>query len=131
MAKAPVTKASVTKAATKTRSASKPDGNASEIETLPGIFVRSFSPTFRRAGFEFTQEGRGLALNDLSEAQLEAICNEPMLNVRRDDVSASAADESLSTEQVVEGSANNPANPDATTDTNANGGGNQSDVGNV
>ncbi len=51
-------------------------------ETVQGINVRSFTPTFRRAGVEFTSEGRDFRLDDLSEEQIEAIASEPMLSVR-------------------------------------------------
>ncbi|HCT9624229.1 TPA: hypothetical protein OUC83_002722, partial [Staphylococcus aureus] len=31
------------------------------LQSVEGIFVRSYPPTFRRAGFAFTSEGIGIA----------------------------------------------------------------------
>ncbi|HBO0784615.1 hypothetical protein KUC85_00930 [Pseudomonas aeruginosa] len=50
-------------------------------QSVEGIFVRSYPPTFRRAGFAFTSEGIGIALSALTEAQLRAIKEEPQLRV--------------------------------------------------
>ncbi|UIO45611.1 HI1506-related protein [Pseudomonas aeruginosa] len=50
-------------------------------QSVEGIFVRSYPPTFRRAGFAFTSEGIGIALSALTEAQLKAIKEEPQLRV--------------------------------------------------
>ncbi|AKE67475.1 HI1506-related protein [Pseudomonas aeruginosa] len=50
-------------------------------QSVEGIFVRSYPPTFRRAGFAFTSEGIGIALSALTEAQLKAIKDEPQLRV--------------------------------------------------
>ena len=46
-----------------------------------GIHIRSFPPTFRRAGIEFTSEGRNFRLDELSEEQLEMLVAEPMLSI--------------------------------------------------
>ncbi|MDA8483597.1 hypothetical protein NNO07_10985 [Pseudomonas resinovorans] len=128
MAKAPVTKPAVTKTAHNSKAAAK----ASAAKTLPGIFVRSFPLTFRRAGFEFTQEGYGLLLQDLSKAQQEAIRSEPMLSVQDTEFPASAADDALMAEQLAEGGANETANPTGPADPNAAGtGGEQSGAGNA
>lgn len=48
---------------------------------IEGIFVRSFLPTFRRAGFAFTSDGMGIALSAISAEQLKALLAEPMLSV--------------------------------------------------
>ncbi|MEE2577347.1 hypothetical protein QO176_31930, partial [Pseudomonas aeruginosa] len=48
-------------------------------QSVEGIFVRSYPPTFRRAGFAFTSEGIGIALSALTEAQHMAIKEEPQL----------------------------------------------------
>lgn len=50
-------------------------------QSVEGIFVCSYPPTFRRAGFAFTSEGIGIALSALTEAQLMAIKEEPQLRV--------------------------------------------------
>lgn len=50
-------------------------------EQLPMIFVRSRGKHFYRAGMKFTEHGHGIALDALTEAQLEAIRNEPELIV--------------------------------------------------
>lgn len=52
-----------------------------EAGLLEGIFVRSLPETFRRAGFTFTREGHGLLLENLTQAQLDAIEAEPLLSV--------------------------------------------------
>ncbi|HHM6772737.1 TPA: HI1506-related protein [Pseudomonas aeruginosa] len=69
-----------------TTKAPKPAAKASQApagdqKTAEGIFVRSFPPTFRRAGFAFTSEGMGIALDAISAEQLQAIQDEPMLSV--------------------------------------------------
>lgn len=126
MAKAPVTKPAVTKAAAKL------SNKADAAKTLPGIFVRSFPPTFRRAGFEFTESGYGVLLSALTPAQLEAIRGEPMLNVQDCEFPASAADDALMADQLAEGVANETANPTGQADPNAAGaGGDQSSAGNA
>ncbi|MDT4839224.1 hypothetical protein FQZ97_730090 [compost metagenome] len=85
---------------------------AAEPKMLEGIFVRSLSPTFRRAGFEFTREGFGLLLADLSEAQLKAIEAEPLLSVQYCEIPASAGDDALLAEQAGE-DAKQPASAEA------------------
>lgn len=72
-------------------------------QMLEGIFVRSLAPSFRRAGFEFTREGHGLLLADLSEEQLKAIESEPLLSVQYVEIPATAADDVLLAEQAGEG----------------------------
>ncbi|HHK4319765.1 TPA: hypothetical protein ACQT2M_006866, partial [Pseudomonas aeruginosa] len=51
------------------RLARQPAGDEAQ-QSVEGIFVRSYPPTFRRAGFAFTSEGIGIALSALTEAQL-------------------------------------------------------------
>lgn len=66
------------------------------VDTAPGIFVRSFGESFRRAGFVFTREGHGLLVDDLTEEQLKALVNEPMLSVQYCDFPATEdADKAL------------------------------------
>lgn len=72
---------------------------AGEPKMLDGIFVRSLAPRFRRAGFEFTREGYGLLLADLSEKQLKAIEGEPLLSVERIEIPATVEDDALLAEQ--------------------------------
>ncbi|MDN6856991.1 HI1506-related protein [Pseudomonas sp. CAN2814] len=85
-----------------TTKAAKPAAKASQApagdqKTVDGIFVRSFPPTFRRAGFAFTSEGMGIALDAISAEQLQALQDEPMLSVEFcdfpvDDTSVGAAE---------------------------------------
>ncbi|MCM2318066.1 MAG: hypothetical protein NDI93_01910 [Pseudomonas sp.] len=77
-------------------------------EPLEGLFVRSLAPTFRRAGFEFTREGHGLLLADLSEEQIKAIETEPLLSVTYCEFPATAEADALLAEQAAEG-AKDPA----------------------
>lgn len=49
---------------------------------VKGLHVRSFTDSFRRAGFEFNRAGKALRLDSLSDEQIEAIGNEPLLSVR-------------------------------------------------
>lgn len=82
------------KASTTTKGAQKGQGKADGqdvlvVDTVPGIFVRSFNDTFRRAGLVFTREGHGLLVADLTETQLKALVDEPMLNVQFCDFPAS------------------------------------------
>lgn len=76
--------------------------------TRRGIFVRSLPSTFRRAGLQFTHDGHALLLEDLSEAQIEAIAEEPLLSVRPCEFPASAFDDAPLDEQAAEG-AKDPA----------------------
>lgn len=78
MAKAP-TKAAVKRSAKPVAAKILVVGGESGL--LDGIFVRSLPPTFRRAGLTFTREGVGLPLSSLSQAQLDAIEEEPLLSV--------------------------------------------------
>ncbi|MCP8465196.1 hypothetical protein NK553_14685 [Pseudomonas sp. ZM23] len=79
----------------------QPDLESQDDKDLPsaieGIYVRSFPPTFRRAGFAFTSEGMGIALSAITAEQLKAIQDEPMLSVEFcdfpvDDTSVGAAE---------------------------------------
>lgn len=83
-----------------------------EPKMLDAIFVRSLAPRFRRAGFEFTREGHGLLLADLSEEQLKAIESEPLLSVTHCEIPASTEDDALLAEQAAEG-AKDPASAEA------------------
>lgn len=49
--------------------------------TIEGIYVRSFPPVFRRAGFAFTSDGVGIALTAITAEQLKALQDEPLLSV--------------------------------------------------
>lgn len=85
---------------------------ATATQTRHGIFVRSLPPTFRRAGLQFTHDGHALLLEDLSEAQIEAIAEEPLLSVRPCEFPASASDDASLDEQAGEG-AKDPATAEA------------------
>ena len=50
-------------------------------DAIPGLWIRSVPPTFRRCGFAFTREGIGIALSALDEDQVEVLVNEPNLVV--------------------------------------------------
>ena len=51
-------------------------------EDVEGLFIRSVSPQgFRRAGMRFTPEGHGIALSALTEAQIQALLDDPDLIV--------------------------------------------------
>lgn len=82
--------------------------SAAAPRTLDGIFVRSLTPTFRRAGLQFTSDGHGLLLDDLSEAQLTAIEDEPLLSVQHCEFPATTEDDAALAEQAAEG-AKDPA----------------------
>lgn len=85
---------------------------ATATQTRRGIFVRSLPPTFRRAGLQFTHAGHAMPLDDLSEAQIEAIAEEPLLSVRPCEFPASAFDDAPLDEQAGEG-AKDPANAES------------------
>lgn len=50
-------------------------------DAIPGLWIRSVPPTFRRCGFAFTREGIGIALSGLDERQVEQLVSEPNLVV--------------------------------------------------
>lgn len=102
MAKAP-TKTAVKPAAKS--AAKKPAGAES---TVKAIFVRSFPETFRRAGFVFTREGHGIALDLLSKEQLAAIEAEPMLHVEHCEIEADPQSDDATL--AGDGDAKQPAN---------------------
>lgn len=88
-------KASTTKGATKPAAAKKPVAKSGEPNMQDGIFVRSMPETFRRAGFTFTREGVGLALTALTQEQLKAIEEEPLLNVQYMEFPVTAEDDQV------------------------------------
>lgn len=55
-------------------------GAAGEDE-VEALFVRSVPDSFRRCGHRFTREGHGIALSLLSDAQVDALLNDPNLVV--------------------------------------------------
>ena len=50
-------------------------------DAIPGLWIRSVPPTFRRCGFAFTRDGMGIALHALTEEQVEVLVSEPNLVV--------------------------------------------------
>lgn len=90
-------------------------------QMLDGIFVRSLPERFRRAGFDFSREGYGLILADLTPEQLKAIEEEPMLSVQYVEIPATAADDAALADLVADeenGGAKGGANtPPSTTET--------------
>lgn len=98
--------------------AAKPAAKADrQAQTQAGIFVRSFPPTFRRAGFEFTQAGYGLLLQDLSKAQVKAIRSEPLLHVTDVEVPVTEADDELLQLEHEGNGTGNSTEPPATNET--------------
>ena len=113
-------KASTTpKAAAKPAAAKKPVAKSGEPNMQDGIFVRSMPDTFRRSGFTFTREGVGIALALLTQAQLKAIEDEPLLNVQYVEFPVTAEDDQVLGNQADLG-AKDPANtpPNAEPPTN-------------
>ena len=53
-----------------------------EAESTKRIAVKSMTPSFRRAGFEFSRTERILDVRRLTDEQLQAIQEEPRLVVR-------------------------------------------------
>lgn len=74
------------------KKAAEETAKAQTGEHIEGIWVRSVTPSFRRAGIGFNRAGFGIALTALTDEQLEAIENEPRLVVER----VTFEDESLS-----------------------------------
>ncbi|HWH86351.1 MAG TPA: HI1506-related protein [Pseudomonas sp.] len=79
------------KSKTQTPKSAHPHSSDPVGRTVPGIHVRSFADTFRRAGLEFTSGGIELRLDDLTGAQEAAIRAEPMLSVKDIDIVVSDA----------------------------------------
>lgn len=72
---------------------------STDPKMLDGIYVRSLPDVFRRAGHTFTREGHGLLVKDLTEEQLKAIREEPMLSVQECEIPATAEDDALLQQQ--------------------------------
>uniref|UniRef100_A0A6H1ZEH8 Mu-like prophage FluMu N-terminal domain-containing protein n=1 Tax=viral metagenome TaxID=1070528 RepID=A0A6H1ZEH8_9ZZZZ len=113
MAKTPV-KAAV-KPAAKAAAKKAVANQGAETELLDGIFVRSLPPTFRRAGFTFTRDGFGLLLENLTQAQLDAIEAEPMLSVTQAQFPATAEADAKLAELAKAQAATEPTPPAAPT----------------
>ncbi len=73
---------------------------STDPKMLDGIYVRSLPDVFRRAGHTFTREGHGLLVKDLTEEQLKAIREEPMLSVQECEIPATAEDDALLQQQA-------------------------------
>lgn len=54
-----------------------------EDDGVDALWIRSVPPSFRRAGFRFTREGLGIALDVLTADQVRALEREPNLVVKR------------------------------------------------
>lgn len=126
MAKTPV-KAAV-KPAAKAAAKKAVVNKGAEPELLDGIFVRSLPPTFRRAGFTFTRDGFGLLLENLTQAQLDAIEAEPMLSVTQAQFPATAEADAKLAELATAQAATEPTEPAAPTADDANGNANSADA---
>lgn len=50
---------------------------------MPKFIVKSMRDNFRRAGIEFNREGVAIDADELSEGQMQAINDEPLLVVYR------------------------------------------------
>ena len=109
------------------RSATKPaakPADGKEPTLLPGIYVRSIPEVFRRAGHVFTREGHGLLLDNLTEEQLKAIREEPLLAVQECEFPATAEDDAQLQQQAESvTSANDPAKVDGASTTETPPGG--------
>ena len=55
-------------------------------KSVPGLRVVSRPESFRRAGFAFTSSPTTIKLADLTQTQIELLCNEPKLVVVEVDV---------------------------------------------
>lgn len=113
MARAPAKR--TTKPSTKATPAKIVVVSGAESGLLDGIFVRSLPPTFRRAGFTFTREGSGLLLENLTQAQLDAIEAEPMLSVTQAQFPATAEADAKLAELAKAQAATEPTEPPAPT----------------
>ncbi|MCY1266027.1 hypothetical protein D9M68_325520 [compost metagenome] len=51
------------------------------LEEIEALFIRSVPDSFRRCGHRFTREGHGIALDLLSDEQIEALVTDPNLVV--------------------------------------------------
>lgn len=73
-------------------------GKTRIAESTAGLAVTSIRDGFRRAGYSFGKQPTVIPVSDLSEEQMEAIANEPMLSVRmvRVDPKSSESSESAS-----------------------------------
>jgi hypothetical protein len=52
---------------------------------VPALFIKTKSGSFRRAGFRFTEEPYGIALECLTDGQIQALKSEPSLIVEEGD----------------------------------------------
>lgn len=75
-------------ATTDSSQASAPAGSATETsekkyDVRDGVFVKSKPVSIRRCGFRFDRDGCGIALDLLTDEQLEQLENDPDLIVER------------------------------------------------
>ncbi|WP_024762343.1 hypothetical protein [Pseudomonas nitroreducens] len=56
-------------------------GTGASEDEIEALFIRSVPESFRRSGHRFTREGHGIALDLLSDDQVEALVNDPNLVV--------------------------------------------------
>lgn len=59
-----------------------------EVQKIKAYLVRSLVDGFRRAGMEFNRIGRTIAEHELTEDQVKALFDEPMLSVTETTVEA-------------------------------------------
>lgn len=67
-------------------------GKTSIGESTAGLAVSSMRDGFRRAGRTFSKQPTVIAVSELSEEEIEAIANEPMLSVRAVRIEPEAAE---------------------------------------
>jgi flagellar biosynthesis GTPase FlhF len=76
-------------AAAKAEEAQKPKETAEQDSDVPALFIKSKSQHgFRRCGHRFTPDGYGIALELLTDDQIETLQNDPELIVEECTVSA-------------------------------------------
>lgn len=80
---------------------------------MPKFIVKSMRESFRRAGITFTREGVPVDTDDLTEDQLQAINDEPLLVVYRadDDGKPAAAAEGSGKPQLTKTAKQPPVKP--------------------
>lgn len=61
--------------------ASTANASGDKTKAIPALFINSRGDSFRRCGFRFGKEPLGIALEFLTEEQIEQLKNEPNLIV--------------------------------------------------
>lgn len=72
---------------------------------IPALFIKSKHEPYRRAGFEFSRAGIGIALAALTEAQVSLLKNDPHLVVEECTFPAEDADDTAAQAAAAEAAA--------------------------